>query len=101
MTAEPGGGAGEVLRLFEAKAVTWPAKYAPDGPLADRLANLSAAVSRHAQAGDRVLDLGCGTGELTRALAVGGLRVAGCDISRQMLLRAPRRSWRMRRMGAA
>ena len=89
-TAEPDGRAGEVLRLFEAKAVTWPAKYAPDGPLAGRLASLSAAVSRYAQAGDRVLDLGCGTGELTRALAAAGLRVAGCDISRQMLLRAPR-----------
>ena len=88
-TAEQDCRAGEVLRLFEAKAVTWPAKYALDGPLTGRLASLSAAVSRHAQAGDRVLDLGCGTGELTRALAVGGLRAAGCDISRQMLLRAP------------
>jgi SAM-dependent methyltransferase len=89
-TAEPDGRTGEVLRLFEAKAVTWPAKYAPDGPLAGRLASLSAAVSRYAQAGDRVLDLGCGTGELVQALAAAGLRVAGCDISRQMLLRAPR-----------
>jgi SAM-dependent methyltransferase len=78
------------LRLFEAKAVTWPAKYAPDGPLADRLASLSLAVSRYALAGDRVLDLGCGTGELTRVLAAAGFRAAGCDISRQMLLRAPR-----------
>jgi SAM-dependent methyltransferase len=89
-TAEPDGRAGEVLRLFEAKAATWPAKYAPDGPLVGRLASLSAAVSRYAQAGDRVLDLGCGTGELTRALAADGLRVAGCDISRQMLVRAAR-----------
>ena len=89
-TAEPDGRAEEVLRLFEAKAVTWPAKYAPDGPMAGRLAGLSAAVSRYAQAGDRVLDLGCGTGELTRTLAAAGLRAAGCDISRQMLLRAPR-----------
>jgi SAM-dependent methyltransferase len=88
--AETDGRAGEVLRLFEAKAVTWPAKYAPDGPLVGRLASLSAAVSRYAQAGDRVLDLGCGTGELTRVLAAAGLRVAGCDISRQMLLRASR-----------
>jgi SAM-dependent methyltransferase len=75
----------EVLRLFEAKAVTWPAKYAPGGPLASRLASLSDAVSRYARAGDRILDLGCGTGELVHALAVAGFRVTGCDISPQML----------------
>jgi SAM-dependent methyltransferase len=88
--AELNGRTGEVLRLFEGKAVTWPAKYGPDGPLVSRLARLSAAVSRYAQAGDRILDLGCGTGELTLALTTAGLRVAGCDISRQMLLRTPR-----------
>jgi SAM-dependent methyltransferase len=89
-TAEPAGRAGEVLRLFEAKSVTWPAKYASDGPLVGRLASLSVAVRRYSQAGNRVLDLGCGTGELTRTLAAAGFQVAGCDISRQMLLRAPR-----------
>jgi ubiquinone/menaquinone biosynthesis C-methylase UbiE len=89
-TEEPAAHAGEVLRLFDAKAVTWSAKYVPDGPLADRLARLSAAVGWHARAGDRILDLGCGTGELARALAAAGLRVAGCDISRQMLVRAVR-----------
>jgi SAM-dependent methyltransferase len=87
---EPDGQPGEVLRLFEAEAAGWAAKYTPDGPLAGRLVSLSAAVSRHAQAGDRVLDLGCGTGELTRALSANGLQVAGCDISGPMLRRAPR-----------
>jgi SAM-dependent methyltransferase len=80
----------EVMRLFDAKAGDWPAKYSPDGPLADRLARLSAVVGRHAWAGDRVLDLGCGTGELARSLGAAGLRVTGCDISRQMLQRAAR-----------
>jgi SAM-dependent methyltransferase len=89
-TAAPDGPAGEVLSLFEAKAAGWQAKYAPGGPLAGRLASLSAAVSRFARAGDRVLDLGCGTGDLARALAAAGFRVAGCDIAGQMLARAAR-----------
>ena len=89
-TAEPGGQAQGVLRLFEAKAVTWSAKYAPGGPLVGRLDSLSSAVSEYVRAGDRVLDLGCGTGELARTLAAAGLRVTGCDISRQMLARAAR-----------
>jgi SAM-dependent methyltransferase len=80
----------EVLRLFEAKAGSWAEKYAPGGPLVGRLASLSTAVRQYAQAPDRVLDLGCGTGELARALAAAGLQVAGCDISPQMLLHAAR-----------
>lgn len=81
---------GEVLRLFDAKAAGWPAKYAQDGPLVTRLASLSEAVGRYVRAGDRILDLGCGTGELAAALAKAGIRAAGCDISRQMLRRAAR-----------
>jgi len=92
MTAEPEptDQAREVLRLFDAKAAGWAAKYAPDGSLIDRLATLFAAVSWYARAGNEVLDLGCGTGELARALAAAGFRVTGGDISPQMLLRAAR-----------
>jgi SAM-dependent methyltransferase len=79
-----------VLRLFDDKAPDWSAKYAPDGPLLGRLASLSDAVCRHVQAGDRLLDLGCGTGELARALVAAGLKVTGCDISPQMLRHAAR-----------
>ena len=46
-TAEPDGQALEVLRLFEAKAAGWAAKYAPDGPLVGRLADMSTAVRRY------------------------------------------------------
>lgn len=80
----------EVLGLFEAKAPGWASKYAPDGPLAGRLAALTTAVRAHAQAGGRVLDLGCATGELSRALAATGFKVTGCDISPQMLRLAAR-----------
>ena len=81
----------EVMYLFDAKAAGWPGKYGPGGPLSGRLALLSAAVGRHAKVGDRILDLGCGTGELARSLAAGGLRVTGCAISRNMLLHAASR----------
>ena len=39
-------------------------------------------------AGSRVLDLGCGTGDLCREVESGGLRAAGFDLSRGMLASA-------------
>jgi SAM-dependent methyltransferase len=77
-----------VRQLFDAKAGSWPGKYAPRGQLAARLALLAAEASRHVSPGDRVLDLGCGTGELARHLATVGLQVTGCDISANMLEQA-------------
>ena len=74
--------------LFDAKAGSWAAKYAPQGRLAGRLTQLAYAVGYHVPAGGRVLDLGCGTGELARQLAAAGLRVTGCDISANMLSQA-------------
>lgn len=75
----------KVQLLFNAKAASWPAKYAPNGPLAGRLTGLGNAVGYHVATGGRVLDLGCGTGELARHLAAAGLRVTACDIAAQML----------------
>lgn len=83
-----GGNTQLVQRLFDTKASAWSAKYAPGGPLVSRLADLSEAVGRYVRAGGQVLDLGCGTGELARALAESGIRTAGCDISAQMLRHA-------------
>lgn len=82
--------ADEVRRLFDAKAARWPAKYAPGGPLAGRLTSLSAAVGQVAKPGSRILDIGCGTGELAAALAATGRRAVGADVSTQMLRRVPR-----------
>lgn len=78
----------QVRTLFDVKATTWSAKYAPHGPLAGRLTRLATAVSYHVPVGGTVLELGCGTGELARHLAASGLLVAGCDISPQMLAHA-------------
>ena len=78
----------QVQRLFDEKASTWAAKYAPHGRLTGRLTQLADAVGYRVAAGGRVLDLGCGSGELSRHLAAAGLRVTGCDISANMLARA-------------
>jgi SAM-dependent methyltransferase len=75
----------QVRALFDAKAAAWPSKYAQGGRLAGRLAQFADAVAFHVPAGGSVLDLGCGTGELTMTIATGGMRATGCDISSQML----------------
>jgi ubiquinone/menaquinone biosynthesis C-methylase UbiE len=77
-----------VQQLFDDKAAAWPSKYAPGGRLTDRLTQLRDAVTRHVPRGSRVLDLGCGTGELAVALADAGMWVVGCDISPRMLSHA-------------
>ena len=75
----------QVRELFDAKAAAWPSKYAQGGRLAGRLAQFADAAARHVPAGGTVLDLGCGTGELTTMIAAGGMRATGCDISPEML----------------
>ncbi|MGP0047828.1 MAG: class I SAM-dependent methyltransferase [Solirubrobacteraceae bacterium] len=44
----------------------------------------------HVRPGDRVLDLGCGAGELTGALAGAGAQVVGVDVAEAALARARR-----------
>jgi demethylmenaquinone methyltransferase / 2-methoxy-6-polyprenyl-1,4-benzoquinol methylase len=41
--------------------------------------------------GDRILDLGCGTGDLSRQLARAGARPVGLDVSHRMLVEANRK----------
>jgi ubiquinone/menaquinone biosynthesis C-methylase UbiE len=79
------GRADEVRRLFNTRAAAWSAFYAPDGGFTGRLALFAALMTKHVTAGGRMLDLGCGTGEIARAGAAAGLRVTGCDISELML----------------
>jgi len=85
VTSRTADEAEEVRRLFDAHATTWPARYSPGGPLTGRLDLFLAILGEFVPAGGHVLDLGCGTGELARAAAFSGLRVAGCDISAPML----------------
>jgi SAM-dependent methyltransferase len=87
-TDQVAGRTDQVRSLFDAKAPTWPAKYAPGGRLAGRLAQFADALAIHVPAGGRVLDVGCGTGNLARAANAADLRVTACDISAEMLGRA-------------
>ena len=76
----------QVRDLWNSRADDWPGKYA-SGRLAGRLPLFAAEL--HDRIGDgRVLDLGCGSGELARHLASLGYRLTGCDIAPQMLERA-------------
>ena len=52
------------------------------------VAGLVAEARRRGLDGGRVLDLGCGTGRSTEALAAAGLAVTGCDVSPGMLRHA-------------
>jgi SAM-dependent methyltransferase len=88
ITGAPANEPDQVLRLFDAKAADWPAKYAPHGPLTNRLAQFTDALAYHVPMGGRMLDLGCGSGELALAAVRAGLRVTACDISSEMLRRA-------------
>ena len=78
----------EVRRLFDAKAASWAAKYAPQGRLTRRLAQLSCVARSQVPADGCVLDLGCDTGELAQHLAASGMRLTGCDISANVLKQA-------------
>jgi ubiquinone/menaquinone biosynthesis C-methylase UbiE len=89
MTESAAAAAAQVVQeLFDAKAANWSSKYAPGGRLTGRLAHLAATIQRQTSPGQRVLDLGCGTGNLARHLAAADLVVTGCDISAEMLHRA-------------
>ncbi|MEP7022790.1 MAG: class I SAM-dependent methyltransferase [Actinomycetota bacterium] len=90
--AERGGAAEQVQELFDGKAATWSDKYAADGALAGRRAQLRTALRQYVQAPADVLDFGCASGGLTRAMAATGLRVTACDISAQMLRQAAAQS---------
>jgi len=77
-----------VESLFNDKAPAWSAKYAPDGPLFQRLRafgdRLRALIAPPAE----VLDFGCGTGNLARYLSGEGYRVSACDVAENMIARA-------------
>ncbi len=79
-----------VRRLFDAKARSWASKYRADGPLQRRLEAFGGALTSLVPPPARVLDLGCGAGNLAADLAHRGYVVTGVDISEAMISEARR-----------
>ncbi len=82
----PGGGAD----AFDALASRYDALFSPAAnPLiALARARVHAALARHFAPGSALLEVGCGTGEDTHALAERGHTLVACDPAPQMLSRA-------------
>jgi ubiquinone/menaquinone biosynthesis C-methylase UbiE len=77
-----------VRDLFNAKATTWTKKYENNGPLSTRLTAFERRLSQSVAPPAEILDLGCGTGDLTAHLSQCGYRVTACDIAEEMLAKS-------------
>jgi SAM-dependent methyltransferase len=78
--------ASDTAAYFDRLARSWSRQYAPGGALRHRLERSVAPMLNQLRPGSRVLDFGCGTGEITRALQKAGFAACGFDISPGMLL---------------
>jgi ubiquinone/menaquinone biosynthesis C-methylase UbiE len=79
-----------VHTYFESQAATWEDRYSHDAAVKNRISRFAGALQRHAILEGAVLDLGCGSGRITRSLARDGLDMTGADVSSQMLDMASR-----------
>lgn len=76
--------------IFDRWSAHWSGHYADGGIMAPRIARFAGALEGRVPTGAAILDFGCGTGEITRGLAVSGWKMTGCDSSPAMIERARR-----------
>lgn len=90
MSADPGGSrAPGVAAYFDSVAGIWSRNYSPAGSMAERVDRFVRVLeAAGCDPASRVLDFGCGSGDITRALAARGYAMTGADISAGMLARA-------------
>ena len=81
--------------FFDSKALSWPEKYGPGGALEPRRTEFAARLRELCAVPDKVLELGCGTGEIAAAVAEMGYEVTACDIARGMVEIARRNRFRV------
>jgi SAM-dependent methyltransferase len=75
----------DVRTLFNQKAGYWRSKYGPNGKLNSRLERFMARLFELSPPPARILDFGCGTGEMAAAIVGMGYRVAACEIAERMI----------------
>jgi ubiquinone/menaquinone biosynthesis C-methylase UbiE len=73
-----------VRGFFDRQAGTWSAQY-DSGLIADRLERFLTVLRQVVPPGGSVLDLGCGSGDITLAAVAEGWRLTGCDLSPRMI----------------
>lgn len=76
---------------FDGLSKSWELKYAPDGSMVRRLASIVRELKRHAPRGGTILDIGCGTGDISAQVGAAGYKVNAVDVSRKMIERAKSR----------
>jgi ubiquinone/menaquinone biosynthesis C-methylase UbiE len=77
--------------FFDREAASWAAEYRPGGHMADRASRFLDAARAQFDKPGRILDLGCGSGEIAAAFAAAGWQVTACDLSQRMIETARRR----------
>jgi ubiquinone/menaquinone biosynthesis C-methylase UbiE len=75
----------DVRTLFNHKASGWRSKYGPGRKLDARVEQFAERVGAMCPAGGKILDLGCGTGEIAAALGRRGYAVSACDFAEEMV----------------
>ncbi len=74
--------------FFRVVAKSWSRNYQDGGTMGDRISRFASVLAARVAPGAAVLDFGCGSGEIARHLAARGWRVAGADITPEMLAAA-------------
>jgi glycosyltransferase involved in cell wall biosynthesis len=77
--------ASEVRALFNRKAHCWQSKYGLEGKLNFRVELFTGRLSQLCVPPSKILDLGCGTGEIAAAISHGGNAVTACDFAEEMI----------------